>query len=268
MSSQLTRRSQSDSSESIVYIYDSPPRIDDTSEDEWYDTDNEADGDEIVNNANDANSLCKKCKCSIKRILFPLVGIPGLISLNYFQNFIYIPLFIFFSAVIFFWNFPSILIFNNKKPIYYDELFLDIKKAPQLDIDEAIQTKYKNRFMRILIITNSLLLAGLSDYWLYRTRESTSYIEIAGITGGILKLFQYINITVGNIILYFSRKRITIISDEKTECDNHKEISDIKLADSSNSIIVVNPIYEGNVGSIKNYKIQRDCGNNESLDAV
>lgn len=177
-------------------------------------------------------------------MLLPLVGVPGLISINYFQNFIYIPLFIFFSAVIFFWNFPSILLFNNKKPIYYDELFLDIKKAPQLDIDDDIQTKYKNRFLGILIITNALLLAGLSDYWLYRTQESTSYIEIAGITGGILKLFQYINITTGKIVLYFSRKKIKIISDEKTENESHKQISNRKLADRSNTIVVINPLYE------------------------
>lgn len=246
MSSQIKRRSQSNSSsESIIYIYDTPLPSNNTSEEELTDTDDDAETISLVTNRDvKTKPKSRLCQCSIKRMLLPLVGVPGLISINYFQNFIYIPLFIFFSAVIFFWNFPSILLFNNKKPIYYDELFLDIKKAPQLDIDDDIQTKYKNRFLGILIITNALLLAGLSDYWLYRTQESTSYIEIAGITGGILKLFQYINITTGKIVLYFSRKKIKIISDEKTENESHKQISNRKLADRSNTIVVINPLYE------------------------
>lgn len=246
MSSQLKRRSQSNSSsESIIYIYDTPSHSNNTSDAELSDTDDDADTISPVNDGGvKPRDRSRWCQCSIKRMLLPLVGVPGLISIHYFQNFIYIPLFIFFSAVIFFWNFPSILLFNNKKPIYYDELFLDIKKAPQLDIAEDIQYKYKNRFLGILIITNALLLAGLSDYWLYRTQESTSYIEIAGITGGILKLFQYINITTGKIVLYFSRKKIKIISDEKTENDAHIEISNRKLADRANTIVVINPLYE------------------------
>lgn len=245
MSSQIKRRSQSNSSssESIIYIYDTPLPSNNTSEEELTDTDDDDETISLVTNGY-VKPRRRMCQCSIKRMLLPLVGVPGLISINYFQNFIYIPLFIFFSAVIFFWNFPSILLFNNKKPIYYDELFLDIKKAPQLDIDDDIQKKYKNRFLGILIITNALLLAGLSDYWLYRTQESTSYIEIAGITGGILKLFQYINITTGKIVLYFSRKKIKIISDEKTEYESHKEISNRKLADRLNTIVVMNPLYK------------------------
>jgi hypothetical protein len=185
-----------------------------------------------------------QCKFSIKRMLIPVIAIPGLIGINHFQTFLYVPIFVFLSAIILFWNFPNIILFNNRKPVYYDELFLDIKKSPQLDIEENIKNKYKTRFLWMLIISNALLLAGLSDYWLYRKRESTSYIEMIGITGGVLKLFQYINSTTGTMLLHFSRKKIKDISDEKTIDQLQNEISKEKLADRSNTIIMINPVYD------------------------
>lgn len=188
--------------------------------------------------------LTPKCKFSVKRMLMPVIAIPGLIGINHFQTFLYVPIFVFLSAIILFWNFPTIILFNNKKPLYYDELFLDIKKSPQLEIDENIKNKYKTRFLWMLIISNALLLAGLSDYWLYRKRESTSYIEMVGITGGVLKLFQYINSTTGTVLLHFSRKKIKDISDEKTIAQIQNEICKEKLADRSNTIIMINPIYD------------------------
>lgn len=143
-----------------------------------------------------------------KRYTLPIVGISGLIGMNSFQTFFYIPLFIFISSIILFWNFPEIILFNNKKPIYYDELFLDVKKAPQLEIDIKTKQHYERQFLFTLILMNSLLLAGLSDFWLYRTKDSKSVIEIAGITGGILKLFQYVNLMTGKCIIYLLRNKI------------------------------------------------------------
>lgn len=52
----------------------------------------------------------------------------------------------------------------------------------------------------VLIITNTLLTAALSDYWLYRINTS-GYIEIIGITGGIIKIFQMVNNTISRIML-------------------------------------------------------------------
>ena len=41
----------------------------------------------------------------------------------------------------------------------------------------------------------------LADYWLYKTTELISLFEILGVTGGILKLFQFINNIIGKILI-------------------------------------------------------------------
>ena len=40
-----------------------------------------------------------------------------------------------------------------------------------------------------------------SDYWLYKTTDVESYLEIIGVTGGIIKIFQVINNSIGRIML-------------------------------------------------------------------
>ena len=45
----------------------------------------------------------------------------------------------------------------------------------------------------ILIISNCVFVGVLADYWLYKTTNITSYLEIIGVTGGIIKIFQMIN---------------------------------------------------------------------------
>ena len=53
----------------------------------------------------------------------------------------------------------------------------------------------------MLIVTNSLLVAALGDYWLYRTLSTNTTFEIIGITGGIIKIFQMLNINISILIL-------------------------------------------------------------------
>lgn len=173
-----------------------------------------------------------------QRYALPIVGISGLIGIKYFQTFLYIPFFIFLSSVVLFWNFPQIILFNNKKPIYYDELFLDIKTPPLLNIDNKIRKKYESQFLMILILCNSLLLAGLSDYWLYRTQNNNSYIEIAGVTGGILKLFQYINLMLGKYVIFFSRIKIK-------EAYKTREMQSVL----NNITLYENPLYNKDIDS-------------------
>ena len=81
--------------------------------------------------------------------------------------------------------------------------------------------KYRNILFWSLIISNSLFIGGLSEYWFYRTHDSTNYLEIIGITGGIIKGFQVINNFVGRIILVFIRRQIKK-DNIRLRCKNRK----------------------------------------------
>ena len=51
-------------------------------------------------------------------------------------------------------------------------------------------------------------MAALSDYWLYKTVDHFTIIEIVGITGGIIKVFQTVNNTISRVMLKILRKRV------------------------------------------------------------
>ena len=68
-------------------------------------------------------------------------------------------------------------------------------------VNPSIKKKFQYILVWVLILTNTLLTGALSDYWLYKTQEAKSYVEIVGITGGIIKIFQIINNTIGRFML-------------------------------------------------------------------
>ena len=145
---------------------------------------------------------------SPKRYLLPFVGILGFLYLEEVRNFIYIPLLISPTCIIIFWNFPKLVYFTNSKPLYYEDLFIDERKLPNYDVNKDIKKKYRQILCWSFIITNSLFLGGLAEYWFYRTHNSTSYMEIIGITGGIIRVFQMINTLIGKIILWSIRRQV------------------------------------------------------------
>ena len=157
---------------------------------------------------------CKKGCCKNipkKRLFLPLIGLIFLVvAYKEFRHIIYLPLCVSFVFFILFWNFPFILYYTASRPLYYEDLFIDEKKLPNYDVDESIKDKFKNIFIWILIFTNTSLVAGLSDYWLYKTSGQYTYLEIIGITGGIIKIFQIVNNTFARIMLkilkYYVRK--------------------------------------------------------------
>ena len=104
----------------------------------------------------------------------------------------------------------SILVyFSNTKPLYYEDLFIDTDSLPLLKLDDKIRKKFENTFEITLVTTNALLLGALSDYWIYRTEEKHAMIEVIGITGGILKIFQFnVNNVIGSFILYIISLKI------------------------------------------------------------
>ena len=85
------------------------------------------------------------------------------------HDFIYLPILIAVAAFIIFWNFPIMVYFSNTKPLYYEDLFIDTTKLPLLDIRGNIRKKFEYSFEWTLVVTNSLLMAVLTEYWLYKT---------------------------------------------------------------------------------------------------
>jgi hypothetical protein len=104
-------------------------------------------------------------------------------------------------SLILYWNFPILVTFSNSKPLYYEDLFLNTAELPILEISEEKKETFTRAYTWILIITNSILTALLSDYWAYKTKETSSFFEIVGVSGGILKIFQILNHYTGVVTL-------------------------------------------------------------------
>jgi hypothetical protein len=142
---------------------------------------------------------CRKIKC--KRYFLPFIGIIAMAFFEEFREFYYFPFIISGAFFIIFWNFPILVYVTASKPLFYEDLFIDEKKLPNYDVDPKIKKKFQTILIWVLIITNSIFIGVLSDYWLYKTVNVKSYLEIIGVTGGIIKIFQVINNSIGRIML-------------------------------------------------------------------
>lgn len=157
------------------------------------------------------NNWCGLPRCKdipIKRYFLPLIGVFALAALPELRNFVYLPLIITFGFLIIFWNFPWVVYYTASKPLYYQDLFIDEKKLPNYDVDEGIKYKFKMILETVLIISNALLTGALADYYLYKTIGNEGYIEILGVTGGIIKIFQMINNSISRFMLKILKRCI------------------------------------------------------------
>ena len=164
----------------------------------------------------------ESCKnISIKRWFLPFVGLLALFAYEELRDAVYLPLIVSFVFFIIFWNFPFLVYYTASRPLYYEDLFIDEKKLPNYDVNPKIKKKFQTILVWVLICTNTLLVAALSEYWLYKTDHIFSYIEIVGITGGIIKIFQIINNTIGRIMLlilrHYVKKENTLFNVEQRE---------------------------------------------------
>ena len=161
--------------------------------------------------------ICEKCECSkqccykikIKRYFLPFVFIPALAIRTEIFNFYYFPILLGVSAFVLFWNFPWLVYYTASRPLYYEDLFIDEKKLPNYEVNPTLKNKFQSILIWVLIISNSLLVSALGEYWLYKTlSNSYTTIELFGVTGGIIKIFQIINNTISRIMLKILRKII------------------------------------------------------------
>ena len=175
-----------------------------------------------------SKSSCKDIKC--KRYFLPFIFSPVLAIHPEIFNFYYFPVVVGFSAFILFWNFPKIVYYTASRPLYYEDLFIDEKKLPNYDVDEKLKNKFQCILEWLLIITNTLLVSGLSDWWLYKTQNKFTLLEVVGVTGGIIKIFQTVNNTISRVMLKILRKQIkkqnrqlVAINKNKTESKLEEE---------------------------------------------
>lgn len=169
---------------------------------------------------------CKEIKC--KRYFLPLIFAPVAAIHPEILNFYYFPMVVGVSAFILFWNFPKLVYYTASRPLYYEDLFIDASKLPNYDVSLSIKRRFQFILEWVLIVTNTLLVAALSDYWLYKTVDHFTIIEIVGITGGIIKVFQTVNNTISRIMLKVLRKRV------KEENKTLKALQSQKLQDLVN----------------------------------
>ena len=66
-------------------------------------------------------------------------------------------------------------------------------------------------------------MAGLSDWWLYRTQGKFTLLEVVGVTGGIIKIFQTINNTISRVMLKLLRKEIKKQNRQIVAINKNKE---------------------------------------------
>jgi hypothetical protein len=150
---------------------------------------------------------CKTCKkIKIKRYFLPGIGIIAMLPFEQFQDFIFFPLIVSVASFILFWNFPKIVYYTASKPLYYEDLFIDIKQLPNYEVNEKVKSHFKFILEIILILTNSILMGILSDIWLLKSNETLDIFDIIGITGGVIKIFQIVNNTISRIMLKIVRK--------------------------------------------------------------
>ena len=180
------------------------------------------------------DNCCSSCmnvvlKTKWRRLFLPCLIFFIIIPFEPFReiiNYTYFPIVSGFNGFVIFWNFPFLAYITASKPLYYEDLFIDEKKLPNYNIDRDLKDKYQCILLWVLIITNSILIGALSDFWLYKTSNENGFLQIIGITGGIIKIFQIVNNTVGRILLKIIKKEI-VIETNKFENEQKKKIENI-----------------------------------------
>ena len=166
---------------------------------------------------------------------------------------------------------------SNTRPLYYEDLFINSKlliaeKSSEntmivtsptgrntAEINPIIRQRFERKFLNVLIFTNSLFMAALADYWLYKSnfdnrygiedQSENDYYEIIGVTGGILKIFQFFNNTIGSVMLHLvyeqlkkEHRAVTKRLKEANEKQRKQQIEMIKLDNINHRITDSPPI--------------------------
>jgi hypothetical protein len=156
---------------------------------------------------NKKNNLCDNI-CPRKRLLLIFCFLPFIAFLGYpYNNEFFILGYIFIAVLSFLYNFQCFTIFFHEKPIYFEDLKDTNNKV---NFNPTANLKFQNTFIFIHQITLSMAFVIIIDFFYHRINTiHFTLIEILGIVGGFISLYQKITSLLGNIlieILYRTKK--------------------------------------------------------------
>ena len=174
----------------------------------------------------------------VKKIQYRRYFIPFL-ALNYYMsikknynNYYFLAISTFLNSLIILGNFTFIVTWTNAKPLYYEDIYIDSKKLPLIELDDKRKQFYRKYYTRILVFSNSLLISALICYWKSKVGSISSYIEIIGVTGGLIEIAACFNNLTGKLAIFFIRKiiKIQIASQNSIEYDTESDYnSDLEV---------------------------------------
>ena len=175
-----------------------------------------------------------------RRYFIPMLGLTYFLFMNNnYDNYYMLGFIVFFDSLIILGNFTFLVVWGNAKPLYYEDLYIDVKRLPLLPLDSRRKEIYKKLYTRILVISNSLLASALVCYWKSKANEIDSYIEVLGITGGLIEMASCFNHISGKLALFIIKKFINIqISSSKSFDDLPENVNDVIISypDQENNI--------------------------------
>ena len=175
-----------------------------------------------------------------RRYFLPILGLTYFLFLNEnYDNYYILGLIVFFDSLIILGNFTFLVVWGNAKPLYYEDLYIDVKKLPLIPLDSRRKKIYKKLYTRILVISNSLLVSALVCYWKSKSNEIDSYIEVLGVTGGLIEMASCFNHISGKLALFLIKKFIHI------QISSSKSFDDLPAND--NDLIISYPDEENNL---------------------
>jgi hypothetical protein len=160
------------------------------------------------------------------RFTLPILSTFGLlVDRTVRESTVYVSLITFLCSLVMFGNFPFLVTMNNSKPLYYEDLYVDSHKIPTIALSNQQKSIYKCSYRAILIVSNSILMSAIANYWMFKTSDVTSYYEVIGIIGGLLKIAGSLNHATGRlsicVIQSCIRNRITVMASTDTLSIEH-----------------------------------------------
>jgi len=162
--------------------------------------------------------LKNRCKYifSYKIFFLPITIImPFFIYFENFQNIFYIFIASFVSSFILVFTFPQITRMIYKKPIYFEDLYLDDKEQIKnhIKILHNIENtkKFQNNFILSQQIMMALAISLIIEYLTYKIiNNSYETMELLGLLGGLISLYVKIITIIGKLFLgflYYQKKK-------------------------------------------------------------
>ena len=168
-------------------------------------------------------------KINYKRYFLLLLPFNYFLSVNEnYNNYYILGSFTFFDSLIILGNFTFIVTCTNAKPLYYEDIYIDSKRLPLIELDEKRKNFYKTYYTIILVFSNSFLISALICYWSSKVGSISSYIEIIGVTGGLIEIAACFNNLTGKMAIFFIKHIIKIQIASQNSLDDINELDELE----------------------------------------